>query len=93
VKTQQVDKSRGQYCGQIDLASYLANVTGPVPLFLDLRISHDRFGRTYDPNLNLHYPNDVDRSLNEDTTDKIWKYRTEYNNNPPNIRLIYVYYC
>jgi hypothetical protein len=25
----------------------------------------------------LHYPNDVDRSLNEDVTDKIRKYRAD----------------
>jgi hypothetical protein len=66
--------------------AYLANAAGPVPLILDLRIDHARFGRKSDPNLNghLHYPNDVDRSLNEDTTDKIRKYRADYNNNPPN---------
>ncbi len=33
----------------------------------------------------LHYPNDVDRSLNEDAADKIRKYRADYNNNPPNV--------
>ena len=32
VKTQQVVKSRGHHCGDIDLAGYLANETGPVPL-------------------------------------------------------------
>jgi hypothetical protein len=41
-----------------------------------------------DPTLNgtLHYlnPNDIDRSLNEVTDDKIRKYHTDYNNNPPN---------
>jgi len=42
-------------------------------------------GSNSDPNLNghLHYPNDIDRSLNETTTDKIRKYRVDYNNNPP----------
>ncbi len=37
-------------------------------------------------NLNgkLHYPNDIDRSLNEAAADKIRKYRADYNNNPPN---------
>jgi hypothetical protein len=34
VKTQQVVKSRGQHCGDIELAGYLANETGPVPLVL-----------------------------------------------------------
>jgi hypothetical protein len=43
VKTQQVVKSRGQHCGDIELAGYLANEAGPVPLVLDLRIAHDRF--------------------------------------------------
>ena len=40
--------------------------------------------RTFCINGHLHYPNDIDRSLNETVTDKIRKYRTDYNNNPPN---------
>ncbi len=38
-----------------------------------------------DPSLNgnLHYPINIDRSLNEPTDDKIRKYRADYNNNPP----------
>ena len=57
-----------------------------VPSDLDLGITHDRWGSTSDPSINgtLHYPNDIDRSLNEDDTDKIRKYRADYNNNPPN---------
>jgi hypothetical protein len=57
-----------------------------VSLVLDLRITHDRFGSSSDPSLNgnLHYPNNIDRSLNEDTDDKIRKCNTDYNNNPPN---------
>ena len=42
-------KSRGQYCGDIEVAGYLANETGPVPLVLDLRIDHDRVGSSFDP--------------------------------------------
>jgi hypothetical protein len=55
-----------------------------VTLVLDLRITHDRFGSSSDLNLNghLHYPNAIDKSLNETVTDKIRKYRTDYNNNP-----------
>ncbi len=51
----------------------------------DLRIAHDRFGSSPDPNLNghLHYLNDIDKSLNEAAADKICKYRSDYNNNPP----------
>ena len=62
VKTQQVAKSRGQHCGDIELKGYLANAAGPMPLVLDLRIAHDRFGSSSDPNLNghLHHPNDTD---------------------------------
>ncbi len=62
------------------------NVAGPVPLVLDLRIDHDRFGSSADPALNgkLHYPNNIDESLNKAANDKIRKYRADYNNNPPN---------
>jgi hypothetical protein len=47
--------------------------------------SGDRFGSSSDPSLNgnLHYPNNIDRSLNEATDDKIRKYHADYNNNPP----------
>ena len=77
-------KSRGQHCGDIELEGYLANVSGPVPLVLDLRIAHERFGSSSDPNLNGNLHNDIDRSLNEAAADKIRKYRADYNNNPPN---------
>jgi hypothetical protein len=79
VKTQQFIKSRGHHCGDIELAGYLANAAGPVPLVLDLRIAHDRYGSSSDPSLNgnLHYPNNIDRSLNEAVDDKIRKYRCQ----------------
>ena len=85
VKTERVVRSRGQRCGDIELAGYLTNEAGPVPLVLDLRIAHDRWRSRSDPSINghLHYPNDIDRSLNETVTDKIRKYRADYNNNPP----------
>jgi hypothetical protein len=85
VKTQQVIKSRGQYCGDIELVGYLPNESNPVPSVLDLRIDHDHFGSSSDPSLNgnLHYPNNIDRSLIETPDDKIRKYRGDYNNNPP----------
>ena len=71
VKTQQVVKSRGQF--------------GPVSLVLDLRVTHARVGSSADPALNGHlrYPNNLDKSLNDVAADKIWKYRADYNNNPP----------
>jgi hypothetical protein len=34
-------------------------------------------------NGNLHYPNDVNRSINETTVDKISIYHADYNDNPP----------
>ena len=46
VKTQQVIRSRGQHCGDIELSGYLANQAGPVPLVQDLRITHERVGRS-----------------------------------------------
>ncbi len=54
-------------------------------LVLDLLIAHDRFGSNSGPSLNghLHYPNDIDKSLTEVATDKVQKYRVDYNNNPP----------
>ena len=55
VKTQQVVKNRGQHCGDIELAGYLANESVLVPLVLVLRITHDRVGSSTDPTLNGHY--------------------------------------
>jgi hypothetical protein len=49
VKTQQVVKSRGRHCGDLELAAYLANASGPVPLVLDLRLTHDRIGSSANP--------------------------------------------
>ena len=56
-------------------------------MVVDLRITHDRYGSTSDPSINghLHYPNDVDRLLNEDVVDKIRQYRVDYNNRPSNV--------
>jgi hypothetical protein len=80
-----VTKSRGRHCGDITLEVCLPNTVNPVPLVLDLLIVHDRFESSSEPSLkgHLHYPNDIDKSLNESDTDKIRKYRTDYNNNPP----------
>ena len=41
----------------------------------------DRFGSSSDPSPNghLHYPMDIDRSINETAADKIRKYRADYN--------------
>jgi hypothetical protein len=75
VKTQQVDKNRGQDRGDIEPGTYIVNESGPVPLVLDLRITHDRVGSSTDPTLNGHlkYPNNLDQSLSDLTNDKIRK--------------------
>ncbi len=61
-KTQHVTKSRGRHCGDVPLVAYLVNTSDPVPLVLDLRIDHDRFGSSSGPSLggHLHYP--IDKS-------------------------------
>jgi hypothetical protein len=86
-KTHQVVKNRGQHCGDIELVGYLANAAGPVPLVLDLRVTHDRVGSSSDPTLNGHlrYPNNIDQSLNDTSADKLRKYRADYNFNPPRV--------
>jgi hypothetical protein len=58
------------------------NAAGPVPLVLDLRIAHERFGSSSDPSINenlhgLHY---LDRSLNEAAADKVRQYRADCKN-------------
>ncbi len=55
-------------------------------MVLDLRIAHERVGRSSDPSINGHlrYPNDLDGTLNEDAPDKIRQYRSDYNNRPSN---------
>ncbi len=83
-------RSRCQRCGDIELTGYLTNTSGPVSLVMDLHIVHDRFRSrllSSDPSMNghLHYPNDIDRSLNVTVTDKIRKYRADYNNNPHSV--------
>ena len=80
-----VSGSRGYQCGDIELSGYFTNVGGPVSLVMDLRITHESFGSSSDPSLNghLHYRNDIYRSLNESTDDKIRKVHTDYYNNPP----------
>ncbi len=76
---------KGTRLGTSSSRDILVNETVPVSVVLDLRIAHDRFGSSSDPSLNgnLHYPNNIDGSLIETTDDKIRKYHTDYNNNPP----------
>ncbi len=66
-------KNRGQHCGDIDLTGYLQYVVGTVALVMDLYIDHESWGSRTDPTLNghLHYPNDLDKPLNEVAVDKV----------------------
>jgi hypothetical protein len=77
---QKVTRSRSQRCGDIELAGYLVNAVGPVPLVLDVLITHGSWDSSSDPSINghLHNPNDLDRPLNEAPADKIRSYRTDY---------------
>ncbi len=58
-----------------------------MPLVLDLRIAHDRFGSGSDSSIDgrLHYPNDLDGPLNETAADNIRQYRADYNDRPSDL--------
>ena len=71
-----------------ELPVYLDNVEGPVSLVLDLRVVHDRFGSTSDPSINghfVHYPDDMDRTLNGSGSDQNLQYCDDYNNRPSHV--------
>jgi hypothetical protein len=74
VKTQEVARSRGQRCGDIELAAFLADVAGPVTLVMDLGIAHERWGSSSNPALDgkLHYlnPADMDKALHDAAAEK-----------------------
>ncbi len=86
-KTHKVVKIRGQHCRDFELVGCLTNASGPVSLVMDLRVAHDRVGSSADPGLygHLRYPNNLDQSLNDTSSDKLRKYRTDYNFNPPGV--------
>ncbi len=85
----------GHCCGDIELATYVANAAGPVSLALDLRIAHDRRGSSSNPSINghLHYPADMDRTLNESAADQIFQYRLDYNKSSLSCYFLYACYC
>ncbi len=47
-------------------------------------MTYDRWGSRSNPSLNghLHYPTDIDTTLNETVVDKVLQYRVDYNNRP-----------
>jgi hypothetical protein len=53
-------------------------------LVLDLRVAHDRVDSSANPALNGHlrYPYNLDQSLHDSVTEKIHRYRADYNKNP-----------
>ena len=44
VTSTHVSCSRGQWCGDIELADFLADTTGPMNLVMELRITYERWG-------------------------------------------------
>ena len=58
-----------------------------MPLVMDLHITHERFGSSSDPSINghLHYPHDLDRTLNEDAANKTRQYLSDYYNRPSHV--------
>ena len=58
---------------------------GPVSLVMDLCITHEHWGSNPSLNGHLHYPTDIDGTLNEDASDKVLQYRTDYNNRPSHV--------
>ena len=60
---------------------------GPVSLVLDLRVEHEHWGSCSNPSLNghLHYPADINRTLNEVVVVKVLQYRADYNNHPSHV--------
>ena len=62
---QLADSSRGQRCGDIELAAFLADAAGPANLVMDMPIVQERWGSSSNPrlNCNLHYPlpSDIDK--------------------------------
>ena len=48
---------------------------------------HERWGSSPNPSRNdhLHYPTDIDRTLNETVTDNVLQYHTDYNNRPSHV--------
>jgi hypothetical protein len=45
-------KFRFEKPSNLELATYLADAVGPVPLVLDLRLVHERWGSSSNPSLN-----------------------------------------
>ncbi len=80
--------SLGQWCGETSNCLVISWMCRVRYLWYWTYASYMDRGSTTDPSINvhLHYPSDIhiDRSLNESVVDKIRKYRSTYNNNPPN---------
>ena len=53
-------------------------------MVLDLGMTHERWESRSNPSLNghLHYPSDIDRTLNETSTEQVLQYRADYINRP-----------
>ena len=69
------------------LVSIFSDTIIQVSLVVDLCITYEHWGSNSNPSLNvhLHYPTDIDRTLNETATDKVLQYRVDYNNRPSHV--------
>ena len=79
----------GQKRGDVEIVSYLQDAAGARNLVFDLRITHDRYGKSAQPNHNgqLTHPHDLDAPLRIAAKSKIDDYREQYANNQ-NIRFL-----
>ena len=69
--------------GDVEIVSYLQDAAGARNLVFDLRITHDRYGKSAQPHHNgqLTHPNDLDAPLRLAAKSKIDDYRDQYANN------------
>ena len=69
--------------GDVEIVSYLQDAAGARNLVFDLRITHDRYGKSAQPHHNgqLTHPNDLDAPLRLAAKSKIDDYREQYANN------------
>ena len=69
--------------GDVEIVNYLQDAAGARNLVFDLRITHDRYGRSTQPHQNgqLTHPRDLDAPLRIAAKSKIDDYRDQYANN------------
>ena len=76
-------RDRSAATSRIEIVNYLQDAAGARNLVFDLRITHDRYGRSTQPHQNgqLTHPRDLDAPLRIAAKSKIDAYRDQYANN------------